>query len=141
MLTANSRYVVSRNAARSTTGPALRGGSLVRTAARIAADVTSTTRPMALTVHAKPMRGSSCCAMSGNTMPPVPPPHADSEMATLRRRENHVDRLATVGAKTTPQPRPWHRPCARNSCQYVRAALVAKMPASCSRPPTTSAGR
>ena len=124
MLSAKNKYAYSLNAPISTIGPDVRGGSLGRTSNITATHDTATTRPMARTVQWKPILGRSCCAMTGKIMPPTAPPVALSEIAMDLFLEKYVDTLAMVGANTTPHPSPWHRPCARNSCQYSDATLV-----------------
>lgn len=83
MLIANSRYVLSLKAAISTIGPEFLGGNLGSTMRYTIIEVTSTTSPMALTVQAKPIFGNNCRTISGNTIPPVAPPHALAETATV----------------------------------------------------------
>lgn len=68
--------------------------------------LTSTTKPIMRTVQGKPMRGSSCSAITGKTMPPVAAPLADVEIAMVRFVVKYVETDAMVGQKMRPLPRP-----------------------------------
>lgn len=68
------------------------------------------TKAMILTVQAKPILERSCCATTGNIMPPVAPPEAAHAMATMRFLEKYVATEEMVGQQSSPSPNPLQMP-------------------------------
>ncbi|KAJ4377279.1 hypothetical protein N0V83_000103 [Neocucurbitaria cava] len=126
----NNAYGTSLNAPSSSIGPDFLGGSRGLSNAQYAAPTASMMNAIALTVHANPIRGSSCLAIVGYTSPPVADPLAMIANATLRFREKYVVMSDMAGANCMPLPRPFITPCARNNCQYRLHRLVMNMPSA-----------
>ena len=125
---AKNRYPFSLKDAKSTQGPDFLGGILGLKSKFAKINVTSCTKPIALTVHAIPILPRSCLAIEGNINPPVALPVAVIPKARARRLLKYVETTARLGVNMRPLPSPVHRPCARRSCQKVVLSEVMKTP-------------
>jgi len=65
-----------------------------------------TTKPMTLTVHAKPRLGSNFWAIIGKTIPPEAYPEATRAIANERFLKKYVDTKLRVGQNSSPFPIP-----------------------------------
>ena len=91
--------------------------------------VPSIMKPNTLVVQAKPILGRSLWNTIGKITPPNDDPDAAMPMANPTFVEKYVDRMATLGTKRAPVPRPEHG---------ISALVGMKAHALCHRLPTNT---